>query len=1182
MSAKYKSPSFLLPNEINTNTNPLNTDGNPATGTGVNSLYSINFDSSNSDYIDVGTISSLNTTQNFSISLWFNEKVRRYTSTLFSSGTGSGNLISVSSRNGTLNIYVGNSGYQSIASVSLNTWYHVVLTVENTTAKVYINNGSPTTVTVGSINSSSGTLAKIGALSFTSGYTFDGQIDEVAIFNRALDSTEIAALYEGTGSNIRPSNLMATDLNPLAYYPLGEQAQNSGKLPDTSTNEWQFPNGVLQDYVMDFDGSASSAADFINTSNTSIGNIGSNPHTFSAWINIADHGQVQTILSNKNSNGWKFEVSSGASPDNITFYISGTNLLRATFPSSSYGSWINAVAVINGSSSKIYINGVNQSASVTGTLIPPDSTEPLIIGAQDNGSGTYIRSLNGQMSNVQIFSSALPATGSNSVQTLYNNGSPLTSMSGFTSLTNWWKLNATSVYTPSAPNYTKALDFGGSQSVDTNYTGLDGLSKATISLWVRPDTASASGWIFNARDSSNVGMNCQFFTSKTYLYFTGPINIISANYTPPFSDNLWVNLVIVFDGALTGNDRIKLYANGETKVIDTYNGTIPAVLPTSSTSLKIAESLNGQVSNFAIFNSALTSSQVSTLFNFGTPETNISFSPQAWWKLDDQTAITDSSGYGNTGTNNGATDISSGVAVTPSWKIPDASGTVNGVSTTLPSTALQQSDLQFDSPYSNYSLSFDGTTSITCDSIPALTSSTNFSISGWLKQTTLDQTRFMLGARSSSTDAVFLYTYNDGKMYVDISNGSSTYGYFDYSTVISANTWFHVAVVFDGAGSANADKLKLYINGSLITLTYYGTIPSSTTSSTNDFKIGIVNGYTDEWLGSIDETSIFNYNLSEAQVLEMYNNGRPKDLTTFSGTAPTSWWRLGENAYFQDSTLVLPNSITGAPNGEASTNNLEMISADAPGTYANGIGKNLDILDRVGDAALSTANSQSYNMIPSDISPYVPQYIGDQIANNFSMTFDGTNYFDIETGLKSTFDAATKASVSLWFKASSISSTVPGILFQQESTDAGDNWLFVIRFSTTGQLQTGIKVGSSYPIATYTTSVNTGNWYNVVSVYDGSTLKLYLNGAKVAENLSTGSPLATSSSSAKAMIGATAVPSRYFNGQIDEVAIFDTALNAGQIYNDIYQPTSTGTNQTADLENNPNLPNPVAWYRMGD
>ena len=46
------------------------------------------------------------------------------------------------------------------------------------------------------------------------------KIDEVAIFNRALTDgtgntvTEIAALYDGTGSNIRPSNLIASNLNP--------------------------------------------------------------------------------------------------------------------------------------------------------------------------------------------------------------------------------------------------------------------------------------------------------------------------------------------------------------------------------------------------------------------------------------------------------------------------------------------------------------------------------------------------------------------------------------------------------------------------------------------------------------------------------------------------------------------------------------------------------------------------------------------------------------------------------------------------------------------------------------------------------------------------------------------------------------------------------------------------------
>jgi hypothetical protein len=201
------------------------------------------------------------------------------------------------------------------------------------------------------------------------------------------------------------------------------------------------------------------------------------------------------------------------------------------------------------------------------------------------------------------------------------------------------------------------------------------------------------------------------------------------------------------------------------------------------------------------------------------------------------------------------------------------------------------------------------------------------------------------------------------------------------------------------------------------------------------------------------------------------------------------------------------------------------------------------------------------------------------IANNYSMSFDGSNdYIDVGTSLKSTFDAATTASVSLWFKASSISSSTAAVLFQQESVDAGDNWSFVIRFSTSGQLQTGIKVGSTFPLATYTTGLNTSAWYNVVSVYESSTLKLYLNGAKVAENLSTGSPIVTSSSNAKAIIGATASPNRYFNGQIDEVAIWNTALTSTQV-SEIYSATSTNLTKDLTTVSGSNL---VYWNRMGD
>ena len=62
------------------------------------------------------------------------------------------------------------------------------------------------------------------------------------------------------------------------------------------------------------------------------------------------------------------------------------------------------------------------------------------------------------------------------------------------------------------------------------------------------------------------------------------------------------------------------------------------------------------------------------------------------------------------------------------------------------------------------------------------------------------------------------------------------------------------------------------------------------------------------------------------------------------------------------------------------------------------------------------------------------------------------------------------------------------------------------------------------------------------------------------------------------------VGNRFLDGQIDEVAIFDTALTADQIKFDLYEPTALvgGVEKTADIENNTNLPTPVAWYRMGD
>jgi len=172
-------------------------------------------------------------------------------------------------------------------------------------------------------------------------------------------------------------------------------------------------------YSMEFDG----INDYVTTSNNTIGNISNNAYTFSAWINITANSNIQTILSNRqfnSGNGWKWEINTGLSGyNNITFYIDSTHYVRVN-NFSNYGSWVHLVVIINGASNNyVYINKVNQTLSnnFSTPFTIPDSTEPLIIGAQDDGAGGYTRSLNGNMDELAIWNTELTFT---QIESIYN------------------------------------------------------------------------------------------------------------------------------------------------------------------------------------------------------------------------------------------------------------------------------------------------------------------------------------------------------------------------------------------------------------------------------------------------------------------------------------------------------------------------------------------------------------------------------------------------------------------------------------------------------------------------------------------------------------------------------------------------------------------------------------------
>src|SRR6185436_14889938 len=76
-------------------------------------------------------------------------------------------------------------------------------------------------------------------------------------------------------------------------------------------------------------------------------------------------------------------------------------------------------------------------------------------------------------------------------------------------------------------------------------------------------------------------------------------------------------------------------------------------------------------------------------------------------------------------------------------------------------------------------------------------------------------------------------------------------------------------------------------------------------------------------------------------------------------------------------------------------------------------------------------------------------------------------------------------------------------------------------------------------------------WSHLATTYDGSTLRLYVNGTQVASQAASGS-LTVSTGALK--IGGNAIWPEWFAGRIDEVRVYNRALTAAEIQADMNRP----------------------------
>lgn len=103
----------------------------------------------------------------------------------------------------------GNTLLLSSEDIMPDTWYFVAVSYDSSVANLYINGVKDTCDTA---SLSFGENFYIGAIpKYTSIFNWDGIIDDVTLYDRALDSIEIIDLYNGTCENFKYDTVIYTD-----------------------------------------------------------------------------------------------------------------------------------------------------------------------------------------------------------------------------------------------------------------------------------------------------------------------------------------------------------------------------------------------------------------------------------------------------------------------------------------------------------------------------------------------------------------------------------------------------------------------------------------------------------------------------------------------------------------------------------------------------------------------------------------------------------------------------------------------------------------------------------------------------------------------------------------------------------------------------------------------------------
>ena len=595
------------------------------------------------------------------------------------------------------------------------------------------------------------------------------------------------------------------------------------------------------------------------------------------------------------------------------------------------------ICIVQDSTSNI----VNLTAYVDGSSSgsSPSSTSAFVETNNRIGDG-YYSGFEGNIDEVAVFSSALSGT---DIADIYNSGTPtdLTSLNPVAWYRNGdngtWKSPQWLI--PNNENKTKFSNYS------FDYDGVDdylncgeipplfkyfpiGTAKDTTwsaSMWVK---GSASGGFFEIpyiQVNSSFARSFGFLWGGSYLYFGGKYAQIKIKElgTSAYSTTEWNHIVMTFDGIdHTALSSYTLYVGGTSVSIALITPNIGDFL-TENIAIGVVGSdggntyyWDGNIDEVSLFDIELTSENVTSIYNSGTPNDISSLSPVGYWRSE-QSYFTDN------------------------WLVDNS--------------AL--------SNYSTRSFAFDGVDDYISVSDNSIGKTQNISYSIWVNLGVTTR-QYIIGNQASSNGGCGLQIESTDVLIFQMADGTNDSFYnsrvASFSTYAPLNTWNHILATWDGTDS------KIYING-VLRNTWSPTLPYTISGYWATFNIGWrAAGFQYMTNGKLDELALFNSAISIGDVWD--GSGQPIDVSAVSGL--TNNWRMGEDATFNTNWNV-PDNV-GSATGTSANMTISDLEGNAPNYTSGGLSNNMTIEDRVGDAPNSTSNALSLNMDEVDRETDVP------------------------------------------------------------------------------------------------------------------------------------------------------------------------------------------------------------------